>query len=612
MTDYGRGPDPEPWHPEDPRDGDQGWAAQQATDGTAPYDGQQQYPRQPPDQRIQPLGPAGYGSGQDPYQQQYQEPRHTSYGGRSPYGDDQYDAQRYGDPRYAEPRQPPYGDQQSPPQQPAQQYGDPRYNGGWDNGQQAAMPYNGAPSAPYGDQPGGYPGNQDYYGTPDAYPPPQPPGERPAEPEPRMEPEAPPVEPGSRPEPETHPFFTGDAGRDGNGGDDGPGGTGGGSGADGGSGRSGGGGREHRGRSKKKKKSRNGTACLVVAVVLIGGAGGLGYAGHQFWQSKFGAPPDFAGSGSGAVQVEIPPGAGGYEIAAILVKNGVVKSQDAFVSATKGNPKGNSIQAGVYTLSKEMSAESAVTRMLNPSSHNAVIVPPGTRNVVVYEAIDKQIGAKVGTTAAVAKKEAANLGLPEWAKSGAPIKDPLEGFLYPASYPVAKGAEPAAVLKKMVARANAEYGELDLAASARKLGLDGPWEMITVASLVQAEGKTHDDFRKMAEVVYNRLKPGNQETNQLLQFDSAFNYLKGQSKIDISESEINSNQDPYNTYTQKGLTPGPIGNPGDDALKAALNPTEDGWIYFVATDGQQKTEFAKTYAGFQQLKDKFNDQKGNG
>lgn len=97
----------------------------------------------------------------------------------------------------------------------------------------------------------------------------------------------------------------------------------------------------------------------------------------------------------------------------------------------------------------------------------------------------------------------------------------------------------------------------------------------------------------------------------MLQFDSTFNYLKGQSNIHISESEINSNKDPYNTYTQRGLPPGPIGNPGVEALKATLNPTSDGWMYFVATDGHSKTEFAKTNADFEKLKEKFNDSSGN-
>jgi UPF0755 protein len=115
----------------------------------------------------------------------------------------------------------------------------------------------------------------------------------------------------------------------------------------------------------------------------------------------------------------------------------------------------------------------------------------------------------------------------------------------------------------------------------------------------------------MAEVVYNRLKSTNTETNQKLQFDSTFNYLKGQSNIDIGESEIKSNSDPYNTYYHKGLPPGPIGNPGEGALKGTLNPTDQGWYYFVATDGVDKTEFAKTHNDFLKLKDKFNESRGN-
>ncbi len=163
----------------------------------------------------------------------------------------------------------------------------------------------------------------------------------------------------------------------------------------------------------------------------------------------------------------------------------------------------------------------------------------------------------------------------------------------------------------MVARATEKYESLGFETKSKSLGLEGPWELVTVASLVQAEGKTHDDFRKMSEVVYNRLKPTNTETNQKLQFDSTFNYLLGQSEIDISESEINSNPDPYNTYTNKGLPPGPIGNPGEEALQAALKPTRDGWMYFVATDGMDKTEFAKTIAEHQRLVDKFNASRGN-
>jgi UPF0755 protein len=258
-----------------------------------------------------------------------------------------------------------------------------------------------------------------------------------------------------------------------------------------------------------------------------------------------------------------------------------------------------------------MSAESAVEMMLDPKSQANVMVTPGQRNIQVYKAIDEKLGLSSGTTRGVAEKNYKSLGLPSWANTNTEIKDPLEGFLYPGTYPAAKGMKPAAVLKEMVQRANQAYGKYDLQAKAEALDLENPLQVITVASLVQAEGKTDDDFRKMAEVIYNRLKPTNTETNQLLQFDSTFNYLKNESNIHISESEINSNKDPYNTYTQKGLPPGPIGNPGAGALAATLDPTSDGWIYFVATDGENKTEFAKTYAEFQELKDKFNESAGN-
>lgn len=568
MTEYGRGPGPEPWHPEDPSYGDQGWRGQ-ATPGQTPYGGQpqQQYPQQPQGETAHYGNDSQYSTG---YQQQQ-------------YPSQQYDGQQY-TPEYDQ--QYPYGGQYD---QTA--YGQQTYGATWDTTQQAAMPYDpgaGVPAAPY---------EQDYYGTPDAYPPPQPPGRRTSpEPEPEAEPEG---DWQSDPQQEEdHPFFTGDDGRATDGRDEEP--------AE--DGRGSGGPAKNK---KKKKKSRNGFACLVVAVVLVGGAGAAGYVGYQFWQGQFGAAPDFAGPGTGSVQVEILTGASGTDIGNILKKAGVVKSVDAFVAAQNENPDGTKIQEGVYTLKKEMSAAEAVKAMLDPGSRNGLTIPEGTRNAGVYQLIDTRLGLKAGTTKSVATAQADKLGLPEWAKGHKDVKDPLEGFLFPSTYPVAKGAKPEAILEKMVARAKQEYGKIDLEQEAKKRGLDGPWELVTVASLVQAEGKTPDDFRKMSEVVYNRLKPTNTETNQLLQFDSTFNYLKGQSKINIGEREINSNKDPYNTYTRRGLTPGPIGNPGLKALESAANPTTDGWMYFVATDGRHKTEFAKTNAEFQRLKDKFNEQSGS-
>lgn len=565
MTEYGRGAGHQPWHPEDPLYGDQGWAGQQAEHGQGPYGGQPQHYQQEPQQPY-------YDGQQQHYNQQQQ------YGDNGGWDTGQHQQQ----PQQQHPNQ------QHPHHPQPHQHQHP---------QQEPVPYGINPAAdPYaGQQPAyGTGESHDYYAAPEAYPPPQPPNQR------RTEPGQAPEWAPEQEEPETHPFFTGGDDRD----DDDP--------EEPRESRRGRGSDRRGGKSKKKKKkSRNGTACLFVTLVLAGGAGGIAYFGYQFWQNQFGPAPDYSGMGSGSAEVVIPQGAGGYEIGRILQKEGVVKSQDAFVAAQTRNPKGRSIQAGVYTLNKGMSADNAVAQMLKPSSRNALVIFEGARNAQVYELIDKRLGEKPGTTQDVAKAQADKLGLPDWAGGHKNVKDPLEGFLFPASYPVAKSAKPEDVLKKMVARANQEYTNLDVEAESKRLGLKNPWELITVASLVQVEGKTHDDFRRMGEVVYNRLKPTNTETNQLLQFDSAFNYLKGQSEIKISESEINSNMDPYNTYTQRGLTPGPISNPGNEALAAALNPTKDGWLYFVATDGMNKTEFAKTHTEFLKLKDKFDASQGS-
>ncbi|MFD5522064.1 endolytic transglycosylase MltG [Streptomyces sp. NPDC127066] len=618
MTEYGRGPGSEPWHPEDPLYGDGGWGGQ-AADGQSAYDGgqPQHYPQQGDwgqgqqyqGQQYPPQGQHGQYPGQQQYQdQQFQGQQQYPNQGQQQYpgqGQQQFDGQGQQYPNQGQQQYPGQGQQQYPgqgqqqydtqggqqyPNQGQQQYAD---NG---TGAQSQVPYTADPADPYAGQ---YAAEQsDRYNTPDAYPPPEPPARRRAEPEPEPD-----WDPG--PDQGEHAFFAGDDDEDDLDEDD-----------DDPKKRRGrgdrkeprGGGKERGGKGKKR---RSGCACLVVVAVFGGGIAGAGYFGYDYYQNRFGAAPDFAGEGTGEIPVEIGKGEGGYVIGQKLKAAGVVKSVDAFVSAQNDNPKGKSIQAGAYILRKGMSAKSAVELMLDPKSQNNVTVREGLRNAQVYKLIDAKLGLAKGTTSAVAKKKYKSLGLPSWANSNKDIKDPLEGFLYPLTYPAAKGMKPEAVLKGMVAQANKRYTALGLVAKAKALKLDDPLQVVTVASLVQAEGKTHDDYRKMAEVVYNRLKPTNTETNQKLQFDSSFNYLKGQSKIDISESEINSNPDPYNTYYHRGLPPGPIGNPGDDAFRAVFNPTKDGWMYFVATDGQNNTEFAKTLAEFERLKDKFNASSGN-
>ncbi|MFK4267010.1 endolytic transglycosylase MltG [Streptomyces milbemycinicus] len=602
MTDYGRGTGSQPWDPQDPLYGDQGWGGHQTATGHDPY-AQEAYAQDPYAQpgshghggySQDPYGQDGYG--QDPYGQGgHQQEQYPQQG----YGNDGYGHEGYGHDPYA---QDPYAHQQYPqgypqePQQPQQHQQQPHWDGHDTGGypQQPQHPQqHQQPQQPYG--------NGDWDGS-------QAPQVQAAQAQ-APQPQEPVAEQAEHDEPaDDHPFF-----RDGDGGgdilrhdrddraddeyddeydedaDD-----------DEGRGR----------RNKKPAKRRSGVACLFVTVVLVGVVGGGGYFAYQFWQSRFGPAPDYSGAGSGEVTVEIPEEASVTAMGNILKDNGVVKSTDAFIEAANANEKGGSIQPGSYTLRKHMSAAEAVKLMVDPASSNGLIVTEGMRNAQIYAAIDKKIGLKAGTTKNVALKEAKNLGLPDWADDNSKIKDPLEGFLYPSRYSAGKDTKPEVVLRKMVAQAKKSYAKYDLEGKSKELGLKSPLQLVTVASLVQAEGVTHDDFRKMAEVVYNRLEPGNTQTNGKLEFDSTYNYIKNQSKIDISLQEIKNYDNPYNTYFYRGLTPGPIGNPGEDALKAAMNPTDEGWYYFISLDGKT-TKFTKTYAEHRKLVDEFNKQRKN-
>ncbi|MDQ1039969.1 UPF0755 protein [Streptomyces sp. V3I8] len=598
MTEYGRGPGSEPWHPEDPLYGDDGWAGQEAHAAQSSYGGQPQHHPEQPQPQQQPQqsqygdwGNApqpGYDQGQQQYdqgQQQYVQEQ-QQYGGHPPQQYNGQGGQGYGNEG---------GGRYDPNAQQYDQHGQP-YNGGYDTGQQQyqpqqQIPYAGDPNDPYGNQAAAYGGQQpDHYGTPDAYPPPEPPGRRRAEPEPEPEPRQGDWDPG--PDQGEHAFFADDADDPDDDSDDPQGRR-----------------RGKGGKGKGEKKRKSGCACLVVSLVFTSVIGGVAYFGYQFYENRFGSAPDYSGDGTGKqVTVVIPKGAFGSVIGQRLKAAGVVKSVDAFVAAQSKNSDGDKIQAGSYLLNKQMSAESAVALMLDPKSQNNLVVREGQRNVTVYEAIDKKLDLPKGSTAKVAKEKYESLGLPDWANDDTDIKDPLEGFLYPATYPADKDMKPEAVLKQMVSQANEEYAKYDLEAKAGDLGLEDPLQVVTVASLVQAEGITHDDFRKMASVVYNRLKPTNDVTNQKLEFDSTYNYLKGQSKIDISVAEIRNYDDPYNTYFYKGLPPGPIGNPGEDALKAAVNPDGGAWMFFISIDGK-KTDFTKTLADHEKLVQKFNERR---
>ncbi len=266
---------------------------------------------------------------------------------------------------------------------------------------------------------------------------------------------------------------------------------------------------------------------------------------------------------------------------------GVVKSVDAFTAATDKDPvKAKGIQPGFYTLHREMSAEAAMKILVDSAGGDTLILQEGLSAAEIYAKIDDKLKQPKGTTAGVAKAQIADLGLPAYA-NGNP-----EGFLWPARYAVGEGMKPVDLLKQMVAKAGEEYQGLNLDAAAQKIGLKNAYEVVIEASILQKEGNNSADFAKMARTIQNRLADQAQ-TQHRLGMDTTLQYSLGRKNLTTKDMDDASNK--YNTYLNAGLPPTPIANPGEDAIRAVLNPADGKWLFFIAMSPTE-TLFADTYA----------------
>lgn len=358
--------------------------------------------------------------------------------------------------------------------------------------------------------------------------------------------------------------------------------------------RRGNGGRRPRGHRRKAKR-RTG---LVLTLVLVLAAGLL-VGGWIVYGKLTDTAPDYEGEGTGEVLVTVESGANLSDIGDVLFENDVVKSAGAFVNATLDNPKATSIGAGTYKLRKQMSGKAALDLMLSPESRvvDGFTVKEGWQTFRIYKELSAKYDIPVEDFEDAAK-DTEDLGIdPSWYTRADDKKAAkgLEGFLYPATYELDKGMEPKDMLKQMVAKfmdvADTD-GLRDLAEEKNV----APYEALIIASIIQGEG-IEKDFGKISRVIWNRLDPELWDP-PFLNMDSTTNYwreLNGEKRKDNLTDEENHDPDnPYQTYGNLGLPPGPIGNPGKAALDAAFAPEDGRWLYFVKIDKEGNSAFAVT------------------
>jgi UPF0755 protein len=228
-----------------------------------------------------------------------------------------------------------------------------------------------------------------------------------------------------------------------------------------------------------------------------------------------------------------------------------------------------------------MSSQSAVARLLdgNYREINGVTVREGLWVSETFEVLAEETGNAVEDYEAV---DPQSLDLPEAAQGE------LEGFLYPSTYEFGPDDTPEEQLRAMVALGKQKYAEIGVPDDQLR-------DVIIKASIVQGEGLFAEDLPKIARVMENRLE-GESETNGMMQMDSTVHFVYQERGLAGTTEEQRANDSPYNTYLHPGLPPGPINSPGEAAIRAALEPAEGEWLYFVTVDPSTgQTNFAESY-----------------
>jgi UPF0755 protein len=297
----------------------------------------------------------------------------------------------------------------------------------------------------------------------------------------------------------------------------------------------------------------------------------------------------FHGSPHGSVTVTIPAHTSSRQVGDLLARDGVIPSGFFFELRALLAGERSDLRTGTYHLQLGMSYASVLSKLTTPP-HAAKVSELTITEGRTRRQIDTLLRSQGVHGSYFAATHHSPLLNPQ--KYGASAHtNSLEGFLFPSTYQVvdpirinALVADQLRAFRKTFAKVNLSY------ARSRHLT---PYDVLIIASMIEAEAATAHDRPLVSSVVYNRLKDG-----MPLQLDATTRYQTGNYTKPLTESELNSSS-PYNTRIHKGLPPTPIGNPGLAAIQAAAHPAQTKDLYFVVKPcGNGEQVFTSSYSQF--------------
>lgn len=350
-------------------------------------------------------------------------------------------------------------------------------------------------------------------------------------------------------------------------------------------------------REQKRRRLYITIIAALVVVILIGVGGFSGVRALKRWKAANEANSqsqieDYTGPGDKEVTFTVESGQGAAEIAENLVKAKIVKSAAAFTSAVSGAAA--TLYPGSYALKTHMKASDVVKILSDQSQAGGFAeIRAGERVSDIIANAAQASGIDVSEFQAIIDGGGSGI-LPEEAGGK------FEGWLEPGSYNAQnKSAED--IIKSMVDARIAKLDDLGVPTGSERE------RILIIASIAESEVGSDKYYGQVARVILNRI-----DSDMALGMDTTVAYGLGISASRLTDDQLNDDSNPYNTRIHKGLTPTPISNPGDDAIKASINPPEGKWMYFVTTNLQTgETKFVETEDEFWKIRDEYKNNNEN-
>lgn len=281
--------------------------------------------------------------------------------------------------------------------------------------------------------------------------------------------------------------------------------------------------------------------------------------------------------------VEIKDGSSTEQIAATLKSAGLIRDARSFMIYVKTGPAHGLLKPGPYAFKPNMNTVQIVDYLHSGKIAVKTITFPEGITIDQMAARYEKIGFGSSQEFVAATKEIYDYDFLKFRPAGAT----LEGYLFPDTYTLKINATSRDLINKMLET----FGQKawPILQSAKKSNYKS-YQLLTMSSIVEAEGLTIKDRALIASALFNRLERG-----MKLESDVTISYVTGSKQVSPADLAINS---PYNSYKAAGLPPGPICNPGLAAISATVNPTPSDYLYFLADKGGV-VHFAKTYAEHQ-------------